>query len=196
MTDVDEIDRWVRPFYLNILHANYVFQAPGSLDQQEFVANAQRALCDFTPAIGLRLINNGWREAITGSWLAGLRRLPECQSAIGEALLASRYCYAGQSHAFAMACYANAMSVDYLTRYLQIYLPRFDCYFDQNWAMAALLWIDEQHDSHHAATYLTDDGLWLQFVADKDVEVWSLTEFKLRFWIIMDFCNQHFASTT
>lgn len=190
------INKWVKPFYLTVLHANYT--SPNLLDDREqaqFVKGVKERLSEITPSTAMKLIRGHWREAIVGSWFAGLKKLPGCQGAIGQRLLASETCYAGQSHAFAMACYANGESAEYLTTYLDTYLREQDCYYDQGWAMPALMWVDQRLGTQHAKPFLVQDGLWDRFTQDKitdENQAWTLQSCQDRFGGAMAYCKTHF----
>ncbi len=191
------IQRWVSPFYLRILHGNYASRIVVGEERTKFNGEVRIALAEITPEIATKLLSGYWREAITGSWLAGLKRFPECQHQIGRLLLQSKTCYAGQSHAFAMACYADDASVEFLTRYLDTYLRKTDCCYDQGWAMPALMWIDEQQRTDHAAQFLSPGGLWEQFTADKvsdNNDSWTIQVCKANFWRSMEYCCAHFMT--
>ncbi len=75
-------------------------------------------------------------------------------------LIASQRCYAGQGYCAALACYADEPSADCLRQYLDAWLPQVDKYYDQHWALPALVWIDQRLDTNHAARYLERGGLW------------------------------------
>ena len=189
------IERWVSPFYLRVLHGNYASRLVVGGEREQFNTNVKDALASITPDIASELIRGYWREAITGSWFAGLKTFDVCHDQIGDLLLQSKSCYAGQSHAFAMACYADDASVDYLKRYLNTYLRRLDCYYDQNWAMPALMWIDHLQSSNHADDFLAPDGLWHHFTADKisdDNDAWTIESCRNHFWDTMGYCREHF----
>ena len=189
------IKRWVSPFYLRILHGNYASRIVVGDEREQFNTDVQSALASITPEIASTLIRGHWREAITGSWFAGLKRFDECHKQIGDLFLESKTCYAGQSHAFAMACYANDESVEYLTRYLNTYLRRPDCYYDQNWAMPALMWIDQIQSTNLSDDFLAPDGLWHHFTADKisvDNDAWAIETCKSQFWDTMQYCRENF----
>lgn len=191
------IKRWVSPFYLRILHGNYASPIVVGEERTQFNTNVLQALETITPQIAAELIGGHWREAICGSWFAGLKRFPECQSQIGELLLASQACFAGQSHVFAMACYADETSVEFLKEYLKTYLQRLDCFYDQNWAMPALMWIDQQQATNHADDFLAPNGLWGHFTAGKiseDNDAWTIKSCKSHFWQVMQYCHQHFIN--
>ena len=194
--DIFLIRKWVNPFYMQILHGNYSSPRLDDKKRKQFCQDVERALEKITPQLASKLIAGHWRESITGSWFAGLKGFPECQEQIGDLLLASKTCFAGQSHAFAMACYADDVAVGYLVEYLNVYLRKIDCYYDQGWAMPALMWIDQQRDTQHAAPFLQPGGLWDAFVADKiseDCTAWTLESCQEQFWSHMKFCRTHFC---
>lgn len=189
--------QWVSPFYLKILGGNYASGVIAGQEREMFNVNVRSALKSITPDIASRLIGDSWREAITGSWFAGLKPLVECREQIGEMLLASKFCYAGQGHAFAMACFADDASIDYLKQYLDTYLRRVDCYYDQNWAMPALMWIDQQRATSHSEEFLAPGGLWEHFTKEKvsaDNDAWTIQNCKSRFWTSMEYCQKQFMS--
>ncbi|MCO6044081.1 DUF6000 family protein [Aeoliella sp. ICT_H6.2] len=191
------IQQWVSPFYLNILHGNFASGIVAGDEQVQFNTNVRAALESITPKIASQLIDDGWREAITGSWFAGLKRFVECRDQIGEMLLASKFCYAGQGHAFGMACLADDASIDFLKQYLNTYLRRVDCYYDQSWAMPALMWIDQQRGTSHADEFLAPGGLWDHFTKDKisaNDDAWTIERSKTHFWTNMEYCQDHFLS--
>ncbi len=193
------IKRWVSPFYLRILHGNYATRIVVGDERLLFNSDVQHALDTITPKIARKLIGGHWREAITGSWFAGLKDYTELREQIGELLLASKTCYAGQSHAFAMACFADDASVSYLTNYLDIYLRRLDCWYDQDWAMPALLWIDHINSTNHSSEYLAPNGLWEHFTTDKvtaDNDAWTIDSCKRQFWRTMGYCREHFMQSS
>ena len=188
--------KWVSPYYLSVLHGNYATDILTDLEREKFNAKVRNALGKITPQIASKLIGGHWREAITGSWFAGLKRFDECRDSIGKLLLESKTCYAGQSHVFAMACFADEASVEILGKYLDEYLNRLDCYYDQNWAMPALMWIDQTCSTSHAEPYLTANGPWDRFVADKitdENKAWTIDTCKLNFWRTMNYCLENFS---
>jgi hypothetical protein len=189
------ISKWVNPYYLNILHANYT----GLLTQEDrevFNQNVLLALTELDEPIITELLARYWREQLTGSWFCGLKKWQHFGPQIGELLLASKTCYAGQGYSFALACFANDNSVEYLTRYLDKYLPQIDLYYDQHWAMPALMWVDEQLGTTHSYRFLVQDGLWERFVADKVkiVESWQLDVCKENFFRAMRYCQANFMT--
>ena len=128
---------------------------------------ASQQLPKVTPLIVRQLLAGHWRESITGSWFAGVADLRDVRGEIGELLLASKTCFAGQAHAFALACFADEPSAALLVKYLDAFLPKLDCNYDQHWAMPALLWVDASLGTSHATPFLETGGLWETFAAGR-----------------------------
>ncbi|GIH51692.1 hypothetical protein SAMN05421833_129100 [Microbispora rosea] len=105
------------------------------------------------------LLRCDWRPRLTAAWLIGIDRRVRFRQAIGELLLSSEVCYAGQGYCFALATFGQSHDAEILTAYLDRYLPRTDCYYDQHWAIGALLHLDDRLGTHHSDQYLTT-GLW------------------------------------
>lgn len=189
---MDEIiAQWVKPYYLKILHGNYAHLQDNELN--DFVSSAKQSLSEIDEAVIERLLLSlGWRERITGSWFAGLKRWDKFTDQIGELLIENNRVYAGQGYCFALGRFTDNLSVSYLTSYLDKYLPKLDCYYDQGWAMAALIWIDNRNESNYSKRYLERDGLWERFVADKPY--WSLEQSVSQYDSIMAFCDKWFGA--
>ncbi len=76
--------------------------------------------------------------------------------------------------AIASRCFASEKSATYLIDYLEIYLPQTNLYYDQQWAMPALVWIDEQRGTHYSQRFLAPGGLWEQYSAGKELPYWEI----------------------
>ena len=128
----------VAPFYLRLLHGNFVARAaPTFLD----------ALRDALPradadAIDLLLRQPNWRPRLCAAWFIGLRRLDGFDDRLADLLIRSDVCYAGQGYCVARARRATPVARAALQAYLRIYLPVGDRVFDQPWALGALAHID------------------------------------------------------
>ena len=143
---MDEIrSRFVAPFYLQCLHGNLVSLNP---DEQYQLVQEMRAVA---PQVTLDVANAlwaaDWRSAWMASWWAGVRRWPNAVAAVAPLLIPSRFVYSGQGHCFALSRVADLAAQDLLLRYLDTYLPQTDAYFDQEWAMAALLHVSSVLDT-------------------------------------------------
>jgi hypothetical protein len=185
-------EEWVNPYYLLLLHGNFLDL--GDEEQQPFIASMQRAVTQINEDIIERLLRIAWREQLTGAWFAGLKGSSQFTGRIGDLLIENSGGYAGQGYCFALARFATNSSVDYLTLYLDEYLLRLKDEWGQDWAMAALIWIDKVKRTRHADKYLEPGGMWDQYVADKLAygKRWDLDWIKGRFDSIMQFCASLF----
>ncbi len=109
------------------------------------------------------LLDCEWRSRITAAWLIGISHRDQFRERLGTMLLASELVYAGQGYCFALARLGTERDAEILTAYLDHYLPRDDCQYDQPWALGALLHIDERLGANHATRFLQPDGLWQQW---------------------------------
>ena len=176
------LEKWVQPFYLKGLMGSDVAALRGALNEVE-------------PAIVEQLLAaENWREQIVGSYFAGLRGWNQFEETIGQMLLASQLCYAGEGHCFALARFADDASRGHLIAYLDHYLRQPDLFYDQHGALPALLWIDERHGTQYAAPYLAPGGLWETFTADKN-DAWRFEGCRERFWRIIHYCQESFDAT-
>jgi hypothetical protein len=106
------------------------------------------------------LLSFEWRSRLTAAWLIGLDRRTQFRERLGQMLLASETVYAGDGYCFALARFGEERDAELLVAYLDHYLPRLDCEYDQDDAMGALLHLDEHLGTNHAATFLVSGGLW------------------------------------
>lgn len=178
--DATFIEKWVMPFYLRVLGpTNY---------STEFLESAKLALDEVQPDIISMLLNErDWRPRLTAGWFAGVKRWEEFTQQIGDLLIASELCYQGEGFCFALARFGSGGAVAHLQQYLDIWLNRPDCCYDQDVALASLQWIDEQCSTSYAMPYLVAGGLWETFVANKPN--WNLSRTKDWLWRLMDICD-------
>ena len=188
--------KWVKPYYLAILHANYV-NFISEEEREVFNQDAVFALAEIDDSVVADLLNRHWREQLTGSWFCGVKGWKRFGPQLGELLVASKSCFAGQGYCFALASFANENSAMYLVKYLDKYLPQLDFYYDQGWAMAALMWVDNKLETAHSRRFLEPNGLWERFVADK-IRVsgtWQIETNQRELWNAMEYCQAHFMSS-
>lgn len=106
------------------------------------------------------LLDSEWRSRITAAWLIGLDRRTQFRARLGELLLGSELVYAGQGYCLALARFGTAADAAILSSYLDKYLPKTDCFYDQHWAIGALLYLDSRLGSSRASRFLEPGGLW------------------------------------
>jgi Family of unknown function (DUF6000) len=158
---------WVLPLYMQLLHGNFrgrLLAEELSPERTQMISDFRRCLAEVDPAVVTMLIHQPeWRARLTGAWYAGLRGWRQFGEELGALLVESRMCYACQGYCAALACYADDVSAAYLRQYLDAWLPKVDKYYDQHWALPALVWIDRRLDTNYAARYLVPGGLWDQW---------------------------------
>ena len=123
------------------------------------------------------LLDSEWRSRLTASWLIGFGCREQFRGRIGELLLASELTYAGQGYCLALARFAATADAELLAAYLDTYLPQSGKRYDQPWALGALLHLDQQLSTDHAARFLAVGGLWQRWNRTQQ------TPAQLREWI-------------
>ena len=150
----DFIDNWAVPYYFNIgvIDENWVLQL---IEVKEKI----------TREIALKLLGDfDWRTRQTGSFFAVIKNYTDLTDIIGTHFLKSEVCFAGQTYAYSFASFNSDKSVDYLNRYLTYYLSKPDLWFDQQYAMEALTYLDRINGTDHT---LKHSDSWLKFLKNK-----------------------------
>lgn len=106
------------------------------------------------------LLDCGWRPRLVAAYLIGLDRRIRFRRNLGELLLESDDPYAGKGYCFAFARFGRTEDAESLIAYLDRYLPRPECRYDQSWAMGALLHLDDCLGADHAAGFFVPGGPW------------------------------------
>jgi len=153
---------FVAPLYLQVLHGNCLHLRGEAREQ--FVERAVNRLGIMSDDVVGYLLSRAWREAIVGSFYAGVLRSSSHLDMIGRLLVKSPYVYAGQGHCFALARIADAKAAGYLVQYLETWLVRPDCRYQQDWALVALQCVDEARGTNESAVFLKPGGLWETFL--------------------------------
>ncbi|MGW1154759.1 DUF6000 family protein [Streptomyces rubiginosohelvolus] len=112
------------------------------------------------------LLEGGWRERRTATWLAAVSRRTEFRERLGELLLASEVCCTGLAYCVALASFGTPRDSELLVAYLDRYLRRPDLAYDQTAAMGALVFIDLNLQGDQAARFLGPGALWQQWLHD------------------------------
>ncbi|MGI8330399.1 DUF6000 family protein [Actinomadura scrupuli] len=161
------VDDPIRARYTSLLNANLLCDY-GS-EQAGFetaLAEDAREISDTDLA---KLLSTEWRSRLTAAWLIGLDQRTQYRQTLGELLLASNLIYAGQGYCFALARFGQPEDAEILVAYLDRHLPRADCHYDQDWAIGALLYLDDKLGTDHAERFLAPGGSWHQSAfADRD----------------------------
>jgi hypothetical protein len=183
--------RYVNGLYMTVLHGNVL--RTSSEEQAAFMAESRRVLEEITDKDIISMHNCGaWREQLVASWVCGLGIFPQHREHIGELLLKSATCFAGQMHCFALARFADEESARYLVRYLERYLPLENREFDQGWAIGALVWLDAHLQCAEAGQFLHPRELWQVHSHGNIVGEWDPQEYIRQFDDLMEFVADHF----
>lgn len=152
------IKQWVKPFYMDVLGGNMTRLTGRERDR--FLRDTRRAVAKLDDDIVATLLGGEWRSRISAAWFIGVGQRAEYIDQLGPLLVDSQLTYQGQGLCFAMAANPSAESATWLVRYLDRWLPRTDCYYDQTWAMGALLIVDREMQTDVAEQYLGSDAAW------------------------------------
>ena len=158
-----------RARYLSLLHANFLQeqeQNPGHNAFSSALAEDARQISDHDLST---LLEFEWRARLTAAWLIALDQRTQFRQTLADLLLESELVYAGQGYCLALSRFAQPEDADILIAYLDRYLPRIDCRYNQDAAMGALLHLDQKLGSDHAQRFIVPEGLWYQSAfADRD----------------------------
>ncbi|HEV3172483.1 MAG TPA: DUF6000 family protein [Actinocrinis sp.] len=102
------------------------------------------------------LLESEWRSRLTASWLIAIGRRERFRGWLAELLLASELVYAGEGYCLALARFGTDQDAAVLAAYLDRY-PAAQYAYNQDWALGALLHIDQVRGSSHAAEYSASD---------------------------------------
>ncbi|MFK4099398.1 DUF6000 family protein [Streptomyces sp. NPDC019531] len=133
-------------------------------DRTTFMKKLGKAAGEISPHELGMLLDGGWRERKTATWLIAVAGRTEFRERLGELLLASTGPYAGQAYCVALATFGTSADADLLVAYLDRYLRRPDLYYDQTAALGALLLLDAKLGAERAARFLAPGGLWHQWI--------------------------------
>lgn len=183
---------FVQPFYLEFLHGNFLSLTPP--EQAVFVGRVKRAMAKVENRDLEMMFNcGGWREMLAAGWFVGLLRLEDFVDRVGDLLVKSPTCYAGQSFCFAMVRYASVPASKYLRTYLDTYLPVGDREYDQLWAIGTLSWVDTALGTADAATYAGRHQAWEITCRGRPVGAFDPQRGIRLVRAVMTFVEQHFG---
>jgi hypothetical protein len=146
----------VRPFYLKLLHGNFVRPSEADSGFGQAIANAASVISD--QQIEQLLIDREWRGRLCAAWFIGLNKRTNFIRSIGELLLASELTYAGEGYCVALGLIANEECAQLLHSYLKIYLPLKTRVYNQDWAIGALTYIEGAPPSEYLEQSLWREG--------------------------------------
>jgi hypothetical protein len=152
-----DLDRAEGGRYTQLLGLNPLREEPGREGFEAGLAHDARQITDEDLHL---LLEFEWRSRLTAAWLIGLDQRSQFRHDLADLLLASQFVFAGQGYCLALARFGQPEDAEILMAYLDHYLPRTDCHYDQPWALGALLNLDERLGTDQAARFLAPGGLW------------------------------------
>lgn len=129
-------------------------------DHDVFIAALAEDARRISDADLTELLGFEWRARLTAAWLIGLHGRSRFRRALGDLLLASELVDAGEGYCFALARFGGPEDAEILAAFLDRYLPRKDCQYNQDRAIGALLHLDAKLGTTHAQRFLGSEGLW------------------------------------
>ncbi|MEE1745665.1 MULTISPECIES: DUF6000 family protein [unclassified Streptomyces] len=158
---MDLVRRFVTPGrrYMRLGGSSLRLSGP---ERDLFVRELVQAAGEITPAELGVLLEGGWRECRTASWLIAVAGRTEFRSRIGELLLASAGPYGG-AYCITLATFGTSADADLVCGYLDRYLPQPDLVHDRTFALSTLLHLDAVLGTERASPYLAAGGLWQQW---------------------------------
>lgn len=136
--------------YLRLLGVNPLSERS---DRAMFEAGLARDARDINDEDLRRLLEFEWRARLSAAWLIALDPQAHLREALGELLPASEVAHAGKGYRFALARFGQLEDVEILVVYLDRYLPRTECPYDQGWAIGALLTLAHELGTDRAARF-------------------------------------------
>ncbi|WP_405652757.1 DUF6000 family protein [Streptomyces sp. NBC_00019] len=173
---MDLVRRFVTPGrrYMRLGGSSLQLSGP---ERDLFVRELVQAAGEITPAgLGI-LLEGGWRECRTASWLIAVAGRTEFRSRIGELLLASGGPYGG-AYCITLATIGTSADADLVCRYLDRYLPQPELAYDRTFALSTLLHLDAVLGTERASPYLAAGGLWQQWTDATPNTVWHPQEYR------------------
>jgi hypothetical protein len=160
-------EEFVRPIYLSLLHANFARRSvagPPPLGRPESELSAIRAQI----VVAAKTISDEqlkkllsireWRGRLVAGWLVGLSKRAAFVDEIADILLASEMVYAGQGYCVALGLIGDDKCRNHLRAYLSKYLPLSGRFYDQQWAIGALVHIELNSPDEFLLPELWVDG--------------------------------------
>jgi hypothetical protein len=171
-------DAFVRPLYLSLLHASFLHKEESS-DLAARISEAARTISD--DQIGRLLGEPDWRGRLCAGWFVGLTKRHRFVQPIADLLMASTQTYAGQGYCVALGLLGTDECARHLHAYLRKYLPLNGRFYDQSWAIGALVRIER-----HLPVEFLEPALWSE--GDQAIDP---TEAVRKVKEISDFLEQH-----
>jgi Family of unknown function (DUF6000) len=150
-------DTFVRPFYLQLLRANFTRANEAEAGSfRKAILTAASTISN--EQITRLLIEREWRGRLSAAWFVGLKNRGNFIPSIRKLLLASEMVYAGQGYCVALGIVGGEECRGILRDYLRSYLPLNGRVYNQDWAIGALAHLEGVAPSEFIRRELWCDG--------------------------------------
>jgi hypothetical protein len=130
----DFIEKWAVPYYMRI----------GSYENDDWMAPIKKIKNKITKEVTLSLLGDfNWRTRLVGAYFGAVKDYAGLVDIIGTHLLKSELCCVGHIYSLTLAFFNSGKCIQYLNDYLDYYLTKPHLYFDQEYVMGALLYLDK-----------------------------------------------------
>lgn len=137
----DLIKKWVAPYYMEI----------GSYDSENCLTRIKKTKNEITKEVVLSLLGDfNWRTRLVGTYFAAVKGYSDLINIIGTHLLKSEVCCVGHIYSLALAFFNSNKCIEYLNVYLNYYLTKPHLYFDQEYVMGAIFYLDKLNGTSNA----------------------------------------------
>jgi hypothetical protein len=152
----DFYKKWVVPYYMTI----------ASYGPTEWIESIREIKEEITIDVCLSLLGEfNWRPKLVGAYFAAVKNYTGLIDIIGNHFLKSEVCCVGHIYALVLAFFNNGQSTLYLNKYLDYYLTKPDLYYDQKFAMTAILYLDKQNNTDYFSHHLPN---WNNLKAERE----------------------------
>ena len=158
------LNKFIIPIYMNLLGMSQY--------EENLKAETKKIINEINEdSISIMFGDFNWRTRSSGAFFTAIKNYTEFQDTIGNLLLKSEVCYAGEIYCLALAEMNNKKSVEYLNKYLDYYLTKQELWFDQNQAIGALCYLDKVNNTNELEKHLKN---WNKFSSNKPN--WTIEE--------------------
>lgn len=139
------IQKWVVPYYMEI----------SSYGNSKWIDSIKEIKHEITKDICLLLLGDfNWRTRLVGSYFAAIKGYQELIDIIGTHFLKSEVCCVGHIYTLTLAFFNDERCLQYLNKYLDYYLTKPSLYFDQKFALEAVLYLDKEKGTDYFSMHV------------------------------------------
>lgn len=151
----DFIKKWAVPYYMEI--ASYY--------DSSWIKKIKEIKPAITKDVCLNLLGDfNWRTRLVGAYFAAVKDYKALIDIIGVHLLKSEVCCVGHIYALVLTFFNDEQCIGYLNKYLDYYLTKPLLYFDQQFVLEAVLYLDKKNRTDSFSQHFDN---WKELTADR-----------------------------